>query len=488
MKTEDMIRKTEIKGHAEDIRFGTGGWRAVIGDEFNRSNIQLLAKALSMKMKREKVDHEGIAIGYDRRFLSKEAVKWACEVFAAEGIICWFVNRSSPTPLIMYYVEKHQMHYGMMVTASHNPAVYNGFKLFTYGGRDANEEQTRDIEAYIKEAEQCAEISYIEYENAKKMELIREFNPINEYLDNIIANINIQAIREKGLHIVLDPMYGVSQTSLKVILSTARCELDIIHGMHDTLFGRRMPAPSKDSLTELCTYVTEMECDLGIATDGDADRLGVIDDKGRYLTANDILRLLYYYLLKYKGWKGCAVRNIATTHMLDRMAESFGEICYEVPVGFKHISAKMQETNAILGGESSGGLTVRGHINGKDGIYAASLLVEMIAVTGKKLSELAKEIEDQFGKTFMAEHSYKFTWEKKKELQKLLFVDKALPEFDLAVEKVSYLDGCKVYFENGGWIIARFSGTEPLLRIFCEMETEESAEKYCHIVKEFLNL
>lgn len=471
------------------VHFGTGGWRAVIGDEFTRANIQLLAKAMSAKMRHEQVEQEGIVIGYDRRFLSKEAVKWACEVFAAEGIRVWFVNRSSPTPLIMFYVEKHRMHYGMMVTASHNPAIYNGFKIFTYGGRDANEEQTQEIEAYGAEIERSGEpIDYIEYEQAREQGLVVEFNPLNEYLDNIIANINMQAIRDRGLHIVLDPMYGVSQTAMKTILSTARCEIDLIHESHDTLFGRRMPAPSEGALTELCTYVREMHCDLGIATDGDADRLGVVDDHGKYLHANDILVLLYYYLLKYRGWRGPAVRNVATTHVLDRMAEDFGEVCYEVPVGFKHISAKMQETGAIIGGESSGGLTVRGHINGKDGIYAASLLIEMVAVTGRKLSELAKEIEDQYGRIFMEERSYRFTAQRKEELKKLLFEDKLLPEFGEPVARVSYLDGAKVYFRNGGWIIARFSGTEPLLRIFCEMEREEEAVRQCREFEQFLGL
>ncbi len=470
------------------ITFGTGGWRAVIGDGFTRQNIQLLAKAMSRKMKGEQVDQEGIVIGYDRRFLSKEAVKWACEVFAAERIRCWFVNRSSPTPLIMFYVEKHQLHYGMMVTASHNPAIYNGFKVFTYGGRDASEEQTRQIEAYARQIEGKEPITYIEYEKAKEEGWVMEFNPLNEYLDNIIANINMQAIRDRGLHIVLDPMYGVSQISLKTILATARCEIDLIHETHDTLFGRRMPAPSKNSLTELCTYVTEMNCDLGIATDGDADRLGVIDDRGHYLTANEILMLLYYYLMEYKGWRGPAVRNVATTHMLDRMAESFDQVCYEVPVGFKHISSKMQETGAIIGGESSGGLTVRGHINGKDGIYAASLLVEMIAVTGKRLSQLAAEIRERYGSSCMEERSYQFSQERKEELQTILFEDKLLPEFDLPIEKVSYLDGCKVYFRNGGWIIARFSGTEPLLRIFCELDSREAAEENCERFERFLNL
>lgn len=469
------------------IQFGTGGWRAVIGDEFTRQNIQILARAMSMKMKDEGVQDKGIVIGYDRRFLSKEAVKWACEVFAAEDILCWFVNRSSPTPLVMFYVEKHEFPYGLMVTASHNPAIYNGFKVFTKGGRDANEEQTRDIEKYVRLAEQ-EDIQTIEYEIALSDEKVIEFNPLNEYLDNIIENVDMEAIKAKGLHVVLDPMYGVSQTSLKTILSTARCEIDVIHERHDTLFGRKTPAPSEKTLKSLQNFVLDMNCDIGIATDGDADRIGVVDDKGRVLHANDILMLLYYYLLKYKGFRGPAVRNVATTHMLDRMAEAFGETCYEVPVGFKHISSKMQETGALIGGESSGGLTVKGHIHGKDGIYAAALLVEMIAITGRKMSELQDDIVREFGAIYMEERDYSFSAEKKDEIYKQLMEDKLLPQIDYPIEKVSYLDGCKVYFKNGGWIIARFSGTEPLLRIFCEMQKKEDAVKLCHAFEEFLDL
>lgn len=471
------------------IRFGTGGWRAVIGDEFTRANIQILAKALSVKMQDEGKTEKGICIGYDRRFLSKEAVMWACEVFAADGIRCWFVNRSSPTPLIMYYVMAHKLPYGLMVTASHNPAVYNGIKVFTEGGRDANEEQTKEIERYIALVEEKGEkIETIPYDKAKEEGLVVEFNPLNEYIDNIISRIDMQAIRERGLRIALDPMYGVSQTSLKTILSIARCEVETIHERHDTLFGGKLPAPNAATLRSLQNYVTDRYCDIGIATDGDADRIGVIDDKGHFLHPNDILVLLYYYLVKYKKWTGAAVRNVATTHMLDRVAESFDQECYEVPVGFKHISSKMQETDALIGGESSGGLTVRGHINGKDGIYAASLLVEMIAVTGKRLSELMDEIREEYGEIYMEERDYKFTPERKAEIHKILMEDKLLPRFPYAIDKVSYLDGCKVYFRDGGWIIARFSGTEPLLRIFCERESREEAVGLCKIFEDYLGL
>ena len=478
------------------VKFGTGGWRAIIGEEFTKENIQKLALAMCLKMKAEHKDTKSVVIGYDRRFLSKEAVIWACQILGKEGLHVQFVNRSAPTPLLMFYVMKHELDYGMMVTASHNPAIYNGIKVFTYGGRDADDLQTKDIEKWLPEAEKLYTPCHEEdgqmpppsYTELVKKGIVEEINPMNEYLDNILSVINVDAIRKRDLRVAVDPMYGVSLTALSTILAVARCTVETINAQHDTLFGGKMPAPAEDTLKNLQNYVLDRYCDIGIATDGDADRLGVIDDKGHYLHANQILVMLYYYLLKYKGWRGDAVRNLATTHMLDKVAESFGQKCYEVPVGFKYISAKMQETDAIIGGESSGGLTVKGHIHGKDGIYAASLLVEMIAVTGKSLSEIVKDIEDQYGETHMEERSYRFTAEEKVRIQKVLLEDQKLPQLPFEVSRVSYQDGCKVYFKNGGWVSARFSGTEPLLRIFCEMEKEEDAVRACVVFEKFLGL
>ena len=478
------------------IKFGTGGWRAIIGEEFTKENIQKLALAMSLKIKAEHVEDKPVVIGYDRRFLSKEAVIWSCEIFGQQGIRVLFVDRSSPTPLIMFYVMKHDLSYGMMVTASHNPAIYNGIKVFTRGGRDADEHQTADIEKYLEQAdklyvpdlEENGQMPPHAYQELVKSGQVVEMNPMNEYLDNIISLINLDAIRERDLRIAIDPMYGVSLTALCTILSIARCTVETINAQHDTLFGGKMPAPTESTLRNLQNYVLDRYCDIGIATDGDADRLGVIDDKGHYLHANTILVMLYYYLLKYRGWRGPAVRNLSTTHVLDKVAESFGQKCYEVPVGFKYISAKMQETDAIIGGESSGGLTVKGHIHGKDGIYAASLLVEMMAVSGKKLSEIAEDIRKEYGEIHMEERAYRFTAEEKERIHQTLMIDRALPEIPFEVEHVSYMDGCKVYLKNGGWVSARFSGTEPLLRIFCEMQTEHEAVLLCELFEKFLGL
>lgn len=469
------------------IKFGTGGWRAIIGDEFIKSNVRIVTAAIARKMLAEGKADNGFVIGYDRRFLSKEATEWAAEVMAGEGVKCYIINREAPTPLIMYTVKYYDMSYGMAVTASHNPAIYNGMKVFMQGGRDADEFQTADIENYISKVD-VEEIKSVPYAEGLKNGSIALINPMNQYVDSIIRAINMDAIRSRNLKVVIDPMYGVSKTALQTILLTARCDIDIIHERHDALFGGRLPAPNLKTLGGLMRFVEENNCDIGIATDGDADRLGVIDDKAQFLHPNKILVLLYYYLMQYKGWRGAAVRNIATTHLLDKIAADFGEACYEVPVGFKYVSSKMLETNAIIGGESSGGLTVRGHIQGKDGIYAAALLVEMLATTGKKLSDIADEITKKYGFTHMEERDYKFSLEKKAEMVKLLFADKLLPEFAVDVEKVSYTDGCKVYFKNGGWLCGRFSGTEPLLRIFCEMDTEESAVENADIMEKFLSL
>lgn len=468
------------------IHFGTGGWRAVIGDEFTKENLQILAEAMTEKMYTEKYDKEGIVIGYDRRFLSKEAMCWLAEVFASKQIPVYLIRHSCPTPLVMYYVQSRQMHYGMMVTASHNPAIYNGVKIFTYGGRDADANETADIEKYIAGIDSPLIVE--DYETAVKNGHIQEIDPANDYIDSILSDIDISAIREAGLHVALDPMYGVSETSIKTILITARCEVDTIHGRHDPLFGGHLPAPNEAALKELGNVVVMHKYDLGIATDGDADRIGIVDDQGRYLSPNDILVLLYWYLVKYRGRRGPCVRNLCTTHVLDRLAEKFGENCYEVPVGFKWVSAKMEETGAIIGGESSGGMAIQGRIKGKDGIYAAALLVEMIAKTGMKMSEIYDTIQQECGHACMVEHNYRFHPELKEKFQTMIMTERKIPALPYQQDHVSYMDGCKIYFSNGGWVSIRFSGTEPLLRVFCEMPEVQQAEEVCEIYRKFLHL
>ena len=468
------------------IEFGTGGWRAVIGDGFIKENIRRIGAALARRMKRENCEKGGIAVGYDRRFLSREACIWFTEALAGEGVKVFFVNLSCPTPQIMFTVKHLQLQYGAMITASHNPAIYNGIKIFTYGGRDATEQVTAPIQAESN-AIDYADIHTVPFEEGLKSGKIEFIDPRDTYLDSILSQVDTDAIRRRRLRVVLDPMFGVGLTGLMTILYTARCDVDVINDRHDAFFGRHLPAPEPETLVDLGRAVLEHNANVGIATDGDADRLGIIDDRGEYVSANEILVLLYEYLLKYKGWRGVAVRNVATTHLLDRVAAAYGQPCFEVPVGFKHISSAMEKHDALIGGESSGVLTVRGHIRGKDGLYAASLLVEMLSVTGKSMSRMIRDLYDTYGELHTAEYGWDLTDENKTRIRRMIMEEKKLPVFRHPIRSVSYLDGCKVYFD-GAWVIIRFSGTEPRVRIFAEDDTIHHAKTLVGIMADFTGL
>lgn len=461
---------------ADQIEFGTGGWRAVIADTFTKTNVQRLAQGLADRIHHEKVADRPVVIGYDQRFLSPEFAWWAAEVLAANDVHVRLIDRPAPTPMIMWTVRDKGCAYGLAVTASHNPAVYNGIKVFTEGGRDAEVEVTGPLQDHVNQLSE-ADVRTMPRDRAVEQGLIRVQTSMNWYIDSILDQVDLDVIRHAHLKVVLDPMFGVSKTCLQTILLTARCDVDTIHERRDTLFGGRLPSPNSKTLKALAGVVVERGADLGIATDGDADRLGIIDDLGNFLHPNQILVLLYNYLLEEKGWVGPCVRNLATTHLLDRVAEAHGQKCYEVPVGFKWVSSKMAETGAVIGGESSGGLTVKGHISGKDGVYAGTLLVEMIARKGKPLSQIYADIVERYGSLEMVEDDFSFDPAVKEALKQRIYVDQDLPEFEVPVDHISDMDGIKVYFDNGGWLIVRFSGTEPLLRVFCEMPDADLARR-----------
>lgn len=470
------------------IKFGTGGWRAIIGSDFIEKNVRLVTQGICALMQEEGKQGKPVIVGYDHRFLSDVAAKWMAEVFAANGVTVWMMNRSAPTPLVMHTVKRQSLYYGVEITASHNPSEYNGIKLIVEEGRDASLETTTRLEQLIAQIEaEGRPVPYLALDQAIADGLIiYRKNPFNDFIDDILSVLDVQSIREHGPRVLFDPMYGSGTYPLMIILCTARCTVDMIHNTRDAHFGGHLPAPSPKGLAELRTRVIAGNYELGIAFDGDGDRLGIIDGNGRYLTANEILVMLYWYLHEVKGWRGGVVRNLATTHMLDVVAADFGETCYEVPVGFKYISSKIDEVDAVLGGESSGGLTVRGHIHGKDSIYATSLFVEMVSAVGKSPSTIMDELEQKYGHFEMVEDNVTFTQEEKENVHRLIFEQKLLPSFNTPVSKVSYEDGCKVYFEDNSFVICRFSGTEPLLRIFAEGKDAATARGYIDAFHTFL--
>ena len=468
------------------IKFGTGGWRAVIGDDFIKDNIRRVAAGIVRLAQTENKTDKPVVIGYDRRFLSDVAAKWVAETLVAGGLEVWFLNRSAPTPFVMHTVKDKELHFGVEITASHNPSSYNGIKLIVGEGRDASLETTEKLEKLIAETET---VEFCDFDKAvAEGRIVYLPNPFNKFIDDILGLLDVEALRERGLRVLFDTMHGSGTYPLQVIFHTARCTIDTINLNKDAYFGGQMPAPTEETLAALKNLVIKGGYDLGIAMDGDGDRLGIIDSNGRYINANEILCMLYHYLVKYKGWKGGVVRNLATTHMLDRIAESFGEKCYEVPVGFKYISSKIDEVDAVLGGESSGGLTVRGHIHGKDSIYAASLFAEMVSVTGKSPSQIMDELEAEYGRFVMVESNLEFAPEEKADVENVIMVEKKLPDFGIEIERVNYEDGCKVYFSDDSFVICRFSGTEPLLRIFAEASDAAKAAAYITPFRKLLDI
>ena len=467
-----------------DIHFGTGGWRAIIGDDFIRENVNRVAQAISEILIEDKLADKPVMIGYDRRFLSEPGARWLAEVFAGNGIDVLMMKRSAPSPLIMHTVQKNGLHCGIEVTASHNPPEYDGLKVIVEEGRDAPVEVTDRIEKYIARNSETKKLDFNRAVESGKVRFIK--NPFNDYIDDILAVLDTEAIRKKGLRALFDPMHGSGTYPLEVILNTCRCTLDIINSDKDAYFDGGYPAPSEDTLRPLVDKVIRGGYDFGIAFDGDGDRLAIIDSTGRYVSMNEIIVMLYWYLHEKKGWNGPVVRNISTTYILDRMAESFGEECIEVPVGFKWVSAAIDKYNAVLGGESSGGLTVRGHINGKDAIYAVSLFAEMLAATDMSVQEISSLIARNWGKSVFLDDALRFSAEDKVRITKVLMEEKRLPNFEGKIKKISYMDGCKVFFEDDSYVICRFSGTEPLLRIMSEASTKEEAQALLDVFRAFV--
>lgn len=458
------------------IKFGTGGWRAVIAEDFTFGNVRRVAQAVALYLKEIKQEHKPVVVGHDLRFLSGRFSRAFAEILVHNDIQVWFIEEVVPTPMLMYAVEQEGLALGIMVTASHNPSEYNGIKVIVEGGKDAPVEVTTRLE------ELCAQIPPLKspplsFFDALEQGKIVEYSNKNEYIDALLGQIDVEAVQKLNLRVLFNPMFGVAKDIMAMCLASLRCSVDLINAGRDTMFGQRAPSPSRETLQDMEYLMKQGKYHIGIATDGDSDRIGLYDENGTYISANDILKLLYYYLKQYRGEKGGLVRNLTTSHVLDRIAHSFGEPAFEVPVGFKYISQKMDEEDLLLGGESSGGLKIRGHVNGKDGILAALLAVEMLAKTGKKLSQLLAEINEKYGTLHFGELNLGYHPQDRSRLEKLLLEDRYSPSFPWRIQQTSYIDGVKFYFTNDNWFSIRFSGTEPILRLCWETNTPQQAEQ-----------
>jgi phosphomannomutase len=466
----------------ELVTFGTGGWRAIIGEGFTMKNVRRLSQALANEITRREQEKCGVIIGYDRRFLSRQSAEASAEVFAGNNIPAILLREDTPTPLITYATALRQSAYGLVFTASHNPPEWNGLKVFHGDGSLLLEHETRQIEEETNRLTP-AEVVKLELGIALQAGVVEWGDFTNQYVDAVEKLIDLEAIRNADLKVIVDPMYGVGELTLGIVLTEARCRVTFINARHNPLFGGRSPAPNPEALRLLSSTMRDDGYDLGLAMDGDADRIAIVDERGEYISVNELLLLLYWYLHEVRGERGGVVRNLSTSHLLDSMAHRLGEECYEVPVGFKHIVCAMVEHKALLGGESSGGLTIRGHILGKDGIFASALVVEMLARTGKRIGELREIVFGMTGRLYGLEEALPATPEMR------IAVPRCLTEAALShigrypVARISRVDGTKVYLEDDNWLLVRFSGTEPVLRLVVEADSPEKADELMQSLK-----
>lgn len=455
--------------HADEpVRFGTDGWRAVIADTYTFNNVRRVSLATARAFKNHPKIKNGIVIGYDTRFLSKEFAHAAAEVFGSQNIKVYLTNTFVTTPTISLLARDKNLAYGVVITASHNPYMYNGFKLKDeYGGSMAPEE-IQKVEDEIK--------NIIEVDDYKKFDellsegLVEYIDGNGYYINSLRKKIEIEKIKKSGIKAVYDAMYGTGQNTITNLL-----DVEQLHGEFNPSFGGGRPEPVEKNLGLICKRIKEGDYNLGIVTDGDADRIAIIDENGDFLDAQKTFALLLKYLHEKKGFTGKVVRGFSISELIEKYCKKNNLELITVPIGFKHISKIMINDDVLIGAEESGGIGIKGHLPERDGVFNGLLYMEMLAETKKSVSELKKELDDEFGKYFYNRIDKHTTEEKK--LKTLERCDALKIGDEIAGRKIidiDNLDGYKLCFENG-WIIIRASGTEPLLRFYCETyDTDET--------------
>ncbi|MCL4515294.1 MAG: phosphoglucomutase/phosphomannomutase family protein [Firmicutes bacterium] len=462
-----------------EIKFGTDGWRAVMCDTFTFSNVRLVAQAIADYLRAHypaESAEKGVLVGYDSRFLAERFADEAARVLAANGIRTLVTAVDAPTPVVAHAVVVRQAAGALMFTASHNPPEYNGLKFIPDYGGPAAPEITREIEERLDGVLARGQMRQLSAEEARASTLIESIDPRPDYLHHLSSLVDFGLIRNAGLRVIYDPMYGTGRHYLGRILTEAGCQVRVIHGQRDPLFGGLNPEPTEEQLAELTGLVKGGEADLGLATDGDADRFGVIDSQGRYITPNQVISLLLAHLAG-KGERGGVARTVATTHLIDRLAVKYGLAAYETPVGFKHICQLMREKPILIGGEESGGLSIGRHIPEKDGILACLLVAELRAAAKKPLAQILDELMREVGPSFSRRIDIHLPEERKRAVIENLKINPPEEVGDQAVTGVNTIDGVKVTLKDGSWFLARPSGTEPLLRIYVEAGSEGLLQK-----------
>ncbi|MBM4411248.1 MAG: phosphoglucomutase/phosphomannomutase family protein [Chloroflexi bacterium] len=460
------------------IVFGTDGWRGVIADDFTFENVRAVAQAMAQWMKREGHAEKGVVIGYDTRFLSGSFAGAAAEVMAANGIKVALSSAFLPTPALSFAVRERGAGAGIMITASHNPARWNGFKVKPWYGGSAPTEVTAAIESAIPAIQASGHTPYAPLGELEAQGLVERFDVRSSYLRACANFVDLERIKAAGFHVLIDSMFGAAQGWIAKAILGGATTVQELHGERNTSFpGLRAPEPIAPNLTEPMGLIANGGFDCGLSTDGDGDRFGLIDERGRFVTQLQTFALLVHYFLEVRGERGAIVRSVTMTRMVDRLGELYGCPVHETRVGFKYLGPKMMETDAMIAGEESGGSAFRGHIPERDGVLSGLLVLDAMAKTGKRPSELLADVYARVGPHEYDRIDVTVRPDERTVIEARVSGARPTQIAGLAVTDTDQLDGYRFTLEGGWWLLIRFSGTEPLMRIYAEMPSMAKVEQ-----------
>ncbi|MEE8422695.1 MAG: phosphoglucomutase/phosphomannomutase family protein [Dehalococcoidia bacterium] len=455
------------------IKFGTDGWRAVIADDFTFDNLRAVTQATAEYLKSEGQASDGVVVGYDTRFLSAAFARATAEVLAGNDIPVFLTSTHVPTPVLSHAVQERGV-FGLMITASHNPARWNGFKVKLPSGAPATETVTGELERLAAEVIAEDRVQRVEIGDAEKRGSIERFDPAPAYLNSVRSFVDIEAVRNAGMNVLVDSMYGAAAGWTASAVAEGPTRIRELHGERNPSFpGLRAPEPIASNLGEFLGLLAQDEFAIGLATDGDGDRFGMGDEHGRFVTQLQTFALLVYYLLEVRGERGPIIRSINTTRMVDRLAERYGCEVHETPVGFKHLSAKMTELDALIAGEESAGFGFRGHIPERDGVLSGLYMLDCLTQTKQTPSELLADLQELVGPHEYDRVDVTLRANERDEIQRRVADADPSEVGGIKVTSRDTLDGFRFTLEGDWWLLLRFSGTEPLLRIYAEMPSVE---------------
>jgi alpha-D-glucose phosphate-specific phosphoglucomutase len=462
------------------IEFGTSGWRAIVADEFTVANIRLAVAGIAAVVKTQPGPHR-VLVGRDPRFLGESFVEIAARVLAGAGVTPVVIPEAAPTPAISYAVRTLKTSGAINFTASHNPPEYNGIKFSTADGAPALPEVTKQIETAI---DGLGDGSNIPSANPPEGGFERvDVKPA--FLKRLAELVDLEAIAKSGIKVVFDPFWGAGCGYTSDILRAAGVQVETVHDYRDVLFGGHAPEPSDELLGDARAKMRETGAHIGLATDGDADRFGIVDEDGTFIQPNYVIALLFDYLVEEKGWRNGVGKSVATTNLINALAEYHKVPLYETPVGFKYIGELINDNKIAIGGEESAGLTIRGHVPEKDGVLAGLLVAEMVAVRGKNLGAQLKELFAKVGSYYPVRKNFRLTPEGRDAFTEKLKANPAELEGRNVVSVVR-TDGLKLLFADGSWVCYRVSGTEPVVRIYVEARSERDAEALMAAAERFV--